>query len=166
MVVHCGVSASVALFLPWCWRRVLVGGRARTLSPEELARDVEGLASHDDDLLAVQELLGHDRGEAAKEMALAIDDDLFANPSAPFHPPALPTANRPPDTPETIPSHQLRLQLPPGQYPRAVSALQVKTHNRLESRHRFRTPLGREKNEERKGECRLQNQTAGGGEEV
>lgn len=48
----------------------------RTLSAEELAGDVEGLAADDDDLLAIEKLLGDDAGEATKEMALAIDDDL------------------------------------------------------------------------------------------
>lgn len=53
------------------------GGRGRhTLGTEELAGDVEGLAADDDDLLAVEELLSNDRGETAKEMTLAVDDDL------------------------------------------------------------------------------------------
>lgn len=51
-------------------------GGERTLRAEELARDVEGLAAGDDDLLATQELLGDDGGQAAEEVALAIDDDL------------------------------------------------------------------------------------------
>lgn len=46
------------------------------LGAEELARDVEGLAADDNDLLAVEELLGDDAGEATKEVALAVDDDL------------------------------------------------------------------------------------------
>ena len=49
----------------------------RTLRAEELARDVEGLAADDNDLLAVEELLGDDAGQAAKQVALAIDHDLF-----------------------------------------------------------------------------------------
>ena len=49
----------------------------RTLRAEELARDVEGLAADDNDLLAVKELLGDDAGQAAKQVALAIDHDLF-----------------------------------------------------------------------------------------
>lgn len=47
-----------------------------TLRAEELARDVESLATDDDNLLAAKELLGDNGGESAKEMALAIDDDL------------------------------------------------------------------------------------------
>lgn len=48
-----------------------------TLRAEELARDVEGLAANDNDLLTVKELLGDNAREAAKKMALAIDDDLY-----------------------------------------------------------------------------------------
>lgn len=48
----------------------------RTLSAEELARDVEGLAADDNDLLAVEELLGNNGGEATEKVALAVDDDL------------------------------------------------------------------------------------------
>lgn len=52
-----------------------VGGR-RTLRAEELARDVQGLAADNNDLLTAEELLGHDGGQTAEEVALAIDDDL------------------------------------------------------------------------------------------
>lgn len=45
------------------------------LRTEELSRDVEGLTADDNDLLTAKELLGDNRGESAKEMALAIDDD-------------------------------------------------------------------------------------------
>ena len=48
----------------------------RTLSAEELARDVESLAADNNDLLTVEELLGHNGRKAAKEMTLAINDDL------------------------------------------------------------------------------------------
>ena len=48
----------------------------RTLSTEEFARDVEGLASDHDDLLAVQELLCDSAGETTEEMALAVNDNL------------------------------------------------------------------------------------------
>lgn len=48
----------------------------RTLGAEELSRDVEGLAADDNDLLAVEELLGNNGGETAKEMALAVNDNL------------------------------------------------------------------------------------------
>lgn len=52
-------------------------GVERTLRAEELAGDVEGLTSHNDDLLAVEQLLGDGAGQATKEMSLAVDDDLF-----------------------------------------------------------------------------------------
>lgn len=48
----------------------------RTLRTEELARDVEGLTSHNDDLLAVEQLLSDSAGQATKEVSLAVDDDL------------------------------------------------------------------------------------------
>lgn len=51
----------------------------RTLRAEELAGDVKGLAANDYDLLAVQQLLGDNRGETAKEVALAIDHNLRRN---------------------------------------------------------------------------------------
>jgi len=55
-----------------------MGGKLdrRTLGAEELSGDVEGLAADDNDLLTAQKLLGNDRGQTAKEMALAINDDL------------------------------------------------------------------------------------------
>jgi hypothetical protein len=37
-------------------------GYRRTLRTEELSRDVQGLASHNDDLLAVEQLLSHGTG--------------------------------------------------------------------------------------------------------
>lgn len=51
-------------------------GIRHTLRTEELSGDVEGLAANDNDLLTVKELLGDNARQAAKEMALAIDDDL------------------------------------------------------------------------------------------
>jgi hypothetical protein len=45
------------------------------LRAEELAGDVEGLTADNNDLLTAQKLLGDNRGESAKEMALAIDDN-------------------------------------------------------------------------------------------
>ena len=45
------------------------------LVTEEAARDVNLLAPHNDNLLAVQNLLGDNRGQPAKKMALAINDD-------------------------------------------------------------------------------------------
>ena len=56
------------------------GYRSHTLSAEELARDVEGLAADDDNLLAAKELLGDNAGQAAKQVALAIDHNLYESP--------------------------------------------------------------------------------------
>lgn len=47
-----------------------------TLSAEEFARDVDGFASDDDNLLAVKELLGDGAGKATEEVALAVNDNL------------------------------------------------------------------------------------------
>jgi hypothetical protein len=72
LVLHCAGGA----WLVYRVRRCVLGvvrsadsGR-RTLGPEELAGDVEGLAADDDDLLTVQELLGDGAGEAAQQVAL------------------------------------------------------------------------------------------------
>ena len=46
----------------------------RTLRAEELAGDVQCLTSHDDDLLAVEQLLGDSAGEATEQVPLAVDD--------------------------------------------------------------------------------------------
>jgi len=51
-----------------------MGRGRRTLRAEELARDVQGLASHNDDLLAVEQLLGDRGGQATEEVPLAVDD--------------------------------------------------------------------------------------------
>lgn len=51
-----------------------MGGR--TLRAEELARDVELLAADNNNLLAVQKLLGDSGGQAAEKVALAVDDNL------------------------------------------------------------------------------------------
>lgn len=48
----------------------------RTLRAEELARDVELLATNNNNLLAVQKLLGDSGGQAAEKVALAVDDNL------------------------------------------------------------------------------------------
>ena len=49
----------------------------RTLRAKELAGDVEGLASDDNDLLTVQQLLGDCAGQTTEQVTLAIDDNLF-----------------------------------------------------------------------------------------
>ena len=73
----------------------------RTLRAEKFAGDVEVLAANDDNLLAAEELLGDDAGQAAKQVALAIDHDLLRiavsileipTPNVPF--PAAPPPNR------------------------------------------------------------------------
>jgi len=46
----------------------------RTLSAEEFSRDVDGLAPHNDDLLAIEELLGDGAGQATEEVAFAVND--------------------------------------------------------------------------------------------
>lgn len=61
MRVRCGVFG-------WVGRR--------TLGAEELARDVELLAADNNNLLAVQELLGDSGGQATEKVALAVDDNL------------------------------------------------------------------------------------------
>jgi len=66
----------------------------RTLSAEELAGDVELLAADDDDLLAVQQLLGDGGRQAAEEVALAVDDNLV-RPSV-YHIPNIQCSNPPP----------------------------------------------------------------------
>jgi hypothetical protein len=48
----------------------------RTLSAEELARDVELLAADNNDLLTVQKLLGDSGGQSSEKMTLSIDHDL------------------------------------------------------------------------------------------
>lgn len=42
---------------------------------EELTGDVQGFTSHHGDLLAVQQLLGDNRGQTTQQVALSVDDD-------------------------------------------------------------------------------------------
>lgn len=51
---------------------VLLDGR--TLRAEELSGDVEGLAAHDHDLLAIEQLLRDRAGQATEQMALSVND--------------------------------------------------------------------------------------------
>jgi hypothetical protein len=51
-------------------------GGKHTLRTEELSRDVQGLASHNDNFLTVEQLLSHSAGQPTKKMTLAIDRDL------------------------------------------------------------------------------------------
>jgi hypothetical protein len=53
---------------------IALGIERRTLGAEELAGDVEGLAAHNNDLLAVEQLLSDGAGEATEQVALAVDD--------------------------------------------------------------------------------------------
>lgn len=59
----------------------------RTLRAEELAGDVQGLASHNDDLLAVEQLLGDRGGQATEKVALAVDNlrKLLAGVAMPLY---------------------------------------------------------------------------------
>ena len=54
-----------------------IQGVRRTLRTEELSRDVQGFTSHNDNLLAVEQLLSHGTGQTTKEVTLAIDGDLL-----------------------------------------------------------------------------------------
>jgi hypothetical protein len=54
----------------------------RTLGTEELSGDVDLLAANDDELLSIEKLLGHSRGQTTKEMALAVNDNLSQRNSA------------------------------------------------------------------------------------
>jgi hypothetical protein len=56
-----------------CFAKVVVGW-LRTLCAEELAGDVQSLAAHNDNLLAVEQLLGDGAGKATEQVALAVDD--------------------------------------------------------------------------------------------
>ena len=48
-----------------------------TLSTEEFARDVEGFASYNDDLLAFEELLRDCAGKTTEQVSLAVNNDLM-----------------------------------------------------------------------------------------
>jgi hypothetical protein len=67
-------------------------GVRRTLRTEELSRDVQGLASHNYDLLAIEQLLSNSAGQPTKEVTLAIDRDLIKTKASairsiiPIHP--------------------------------------------------------------------------------
>lgn len=68
MVLHCNC---ILVFI--CYDSIKV---VRTLRAEELARDVEGLAADDDDLLTAEKLLRDDAGESTEKVTLAVNDDL------------------------------------------------------------------------------------------
>jgi len=48
----------------------------RTLRTEELSRDVQSLATNNNDLLAVEQLLSYGTSQPTKEVAFAIDRNL------------------------------------------------------------------------------------------
>lgn len=54
----------------------------RTLSAEELARDVELLAADNNNLLTVQKLLGDSGGQSSEKMSFSINHDLIRPKSA------------------------------------------------------------------------------------
>ena len=56
------------------WKWVIVAGH--TFSSEEAARDIDGFAANDDNLLSGEQLLGHRTGQAAHEMPFAIYRNL------------------------------------------------------------------------------------------
>lgn len=86
LVLHCWTVVLVSVpgvpFPPRSVRSCAIGGCVsgwvgrRTLRAEELARDVELLAADNNNLLAVQKLLGDSGGQAAEKVALAVDDNL------------------------------------------------------------------------------------------
>ena len=43
------------------------------LVPVEVAGEVDALTTHDDNLVAVEDVLGHDGGQAAQQVTAAID---------------------------------------------------------------------------------------------
>lgn len=51
-------------------------GGERTLRTEKFSGDVQSLATHNHDLLAVEQLLRHGAGQTTKEVTLAINGDL------------------------------------------------------------------------------------------
>lgn len=73
--LYCPSSTS-ATYAPSAILLSLSESVKRTLCTEELSRDVEGLSSDDNDLLAFEKLLSNSTGQATKEMTLAIDGDL------------------------------------------------------------------------------------------
>ena len=77
-----GADWMVVAMQLWRWirypllsrRAVVVVRDRRTLRAEELSGDVQGLTSHNDDLLAVEQLLGDGAGQATEKVTLAVDD--------------------------------------------------------------------------------------------
>lgn len=61
-------------------------GQRRTLRTEELSGDVQGLATDDNDLLAVEKLLGDNACKTAQKVALAVNDDLDSKLNVSFLP--------------------------------------------------------------------------------
>ena len=68
VVGSCGLAVPIEMFAAlWI---------DRLKDPQELSGDIERLASHDHNLLAIEQLLGYCARQPAEEVSLAIDDDL------------------------------------------------------------------------------------------
>lgn len=116
------------------WCRAL---GVRTLSAEELSRDVERLAADNNALLTVQKLLGHDGRKATKEVALAIDNDLCdSGQRAPSSQSIVASRRRLPARPSAPRKFPSILCLEANIQPAVAAAAPGSTHNRLETRHR------------------------------
>lgn len=61
------------------FRRILIG---HTLGAEELSRNVDSFAAHNDNLLSTEKLLGDDTGKTSEKMAFPINDNLQLKKSA------------------------------------------------------------------------------------
>lgn len=58
---------------------ILIG---HTLGAEELSRNVDSFAAHNDNLLSTEKLLGDDTGKTSEKMAFPINDNLQLKKSA------------------------------------------------------------------------------------
>lgn len=83
LCVVTGLLAKEGLVL-YCWICVLVEcvrclypSERHTFRSEEFAGDIERLATHDYNLLAVEELFGDGAGEAAQKVSFAVHNNLF-----------------------------------------------------------------------------------------
>jgi len=74
------------------------GGDIRTLSAKELPRDVQRFTADNDDLLAIEELLRNDAGEAAQQVTLAVDNNLTGEQRSAARLPVFATSWQVPDS--------------------------------------------------------------------
>jgi hypothetical protein len=65
-------------------RSLVLGVGERTLGAEELSRDVESLATHNDNLLSVEQLLSDGAGKATEQVPLAVDDLIYKSAGSPL----------------------------------------------------------------------------------